>query len=88
MADRLMELMVILGEVAFGRMDERLAAWILRQNGNPIAVTHEKIAADIGTAREVVSRVLKDMERRGMIALSRGRITITSERRLRRLVGE
>ncbi|NLG37951.1 MAG: Crp/Fnr family transcriptional regulator [Clostridiales bacterium] len=88
MADRLMEIMVILGEVVFGRMDERLAAWILRQSGNPIAATHEKIAADIGTAREVVSRVLKDMERRDMIALSRGRITVTSERRLRRLVGE
>lgn len=85
MADRMVEMMTILSEVAFQRMDQRLASWILRQGAGEIQSTHEKIAADIGTAREVVSRVLKEMERQHMIELSRGRIRVTDADLLREL---
>jgi CRP/FNR family transcriptional regulator len=48
MADRMMEMMAVIGEVTFGRMDQRLAAWILRQGGGVVGATHEKIAATSG----------------------------------------
>ena len=44
-----------------------------------IAITHQELAIELGTAREVVSRLLKELERRGQVRLSRGRIDVTGE---------
>jgi len=80
---RLMELMALVEQVAFQKIDRRLASFLLSRHdpddrrGRPIEITHEKIAAELGCAREVVSRLLEDFERRGGVALARGRITLS-----------
>jgi CRP/FNR family transcriptional regulator, anaerobic regulatory protein len=83
---RLNELLGLVNEVAFGHIDRRLAAWLLaRAKAGHVEVTHQAIAAELGTAREVVSRLLKELERRGLVALNRGEITVTDEAGLRQL---
>lgn len=77
-AARISDLLMLIEEVAFGRIDVRLGAW-LRQHANAsgeIKATHQDIAVELGTAREVVSRQLKEFERRGWVALGRGRIEL------------
>ncbi|MEO5336230.1 MAG: Crp/Fnr family transcriptional regulator [Magnetospirillum sp. WYHS-4] len=83
-ATRLSDLLALIEEVAFRRVDARLAAW-LAGRGGAIAATHQEIAAELGTAREVVSRQLKDFERRGWVALQRGRIDLLDLPALRAL---
>ncbi len=79
LSNRLAGVMELVEEVAFGRMDERLWDYIIEKSeDNRLAATHQKIANDLGTSREVVSRLLKDLERRGSIAMSRNEITILS----------
>lgn len=64
-------------EVAFRRMDERLIDYLVeRSQDNKLYMTHQEIANDLGTAREVVSRLLKDFEKRGMVVLSRKQIQL------------
>ena len=81
-AGRLTEVMSLVEEIAFRRMDERLARRLLEMlqpedaAKNGVEITHAEVAADLGTAREVVSRLLKDFERQGAIQLSRGRIML------------
>jgi len=90
-ASRLTEVMSLVEEVAFRRMDQRLARRLtelfLREDGpeRSVETTHADIAADLGTAREVVSRLLKEFERLGAIRLSRGRILLCDGVRLRDL---
>ncbi len=82
MSQRVVDLMTLVEEVAFRRMDERLGSLLHERfehagsGQKEISATHEEIAADLGTAREVVSRLLKDLERRGAIGLSRGKIEL------------
>jgi len=86
-SSRLTEVMSLVEEVAFRRMDQRLArrlADLLAEDG-AVEITHADIAADLGTAREVVSRLLKEFERLGAIGLSRGRILLRNEAVLRDL---
>ncbi len=72
---RLDGLMLLVEEVAFRRMDERLEAWLAaRAKHGTITITHQELAAELGTAREVVSRLLKELERQGRVVLARGRI--------------
>jgi CRP/FNR family transcriptional regulator len=79
---RLAHVMTLLEEIVFRRVDERLAEFLTarfqeRGGSHPVLrVTHEEIAAELGTAREVVSRLLKELERRGAVRLSRGRIAL------------
>src|SRR6266850_469380 len=77
-ASRLTEVMSLVEEVAFRRMDRRLAHRLLDlltdQSNGQVEITHADIAADLGTAREVVSRLLKEFERVGAVQLTRGRI--------------
>ena len=81
-AGRLTEVMSLVEEIAFRRMDQRVARRLqeLLHSGDSlksgVEITHAEIAADLGTAREVVSRLLKDFERLGAIQLSRGRIML------------
>lgn len=77
LSQRLTEVMELVQEVAFGRMDERLVEYLVEKSANDILhATHQKIANDLGTSREVVSRLLKDLERRGRIVLARNVITL------------
>lgn len=88
---RLADLILLVEEVAFGRIDQRLAQVLLDRRpcgpGPALAVTHQEIAAELGTAREVVSRQLKEFERRGWVALARGRIALLRPEALRDLAG-
>ncbi|MGC2062450.1 MAG: Crp/Fnr family transcriptional regulator [Thermodesulfovibrionales bacterium] len=74
---RLASVMALVEEIAFGRMDERLLDYLNREAvTQQLAKTHQEIASDLGTSREVVSRILKDFERRGMVMLSRNLIRL------------
>lgn len=75
---RLDDLMLLVEEVAFRRMDKRLEEWLLARGARgPVMITHQELAVELGTAREVVSRLLKELERRDMVRLSRGKIEVT-----------
>jgi CRP/FNR family transcriptional regulator len=75
---RFMDLLRVVDDVAFGRIDVRLAERLLALAGDlkEIQVTHQELASELGTAREVVSRVLSDFQKREMVAQSRGRIAL------------
>lgn len=77
-AERITELLMLIDAISFGRIDQRLAAYLLQHaNGaGMLQLTHQELARELGTAREVVSRMLKEFERRGMVELARGRITL------------
>ncbi len=72
---RLDDLMLLVEEVAFGRLDQRLLEWLKTHASNgPALITHQELAVELGTAREVISRLLKDFERQGRVRLARGRV--------------
>jgi len=78
-AKRLEEVLTLVDEVAFHHMDARLAAWLLRHaSGSPsvVSATHVRIADELGTSREVVTRILMDFEADALIETSRGRIRL------------
>lgn len=78
LSQRLANVMVIVDEVAFQRMDTRVAALLLgrSQAQNPIRMTHQEIAAELGSSREVISRILADFASLGFVQLSRGAIQV------------
>ena len=67
---------------------ERLAARLLQCELGRIELTHEQLAADIGTAREVVSRLLKELENNGLIELKRGLVIIRDRKGLEQAAGQ
>jgi CRP/FNR family transcriptional regulator len=73
---RLAALVEVIDELLARRPDLRLARWLSERAGAPVEATHQAIAAELATAREVVSRALKDFERRGWVALARGSVTV------------
>lgn len=77
-ATRIGDLLLLIEEVAFGRMDQRLAQWLLarRDGAGQVSGTHQDVAMELGSAREVISRQLKEFERRGWVRLHRGRIEV------------
>jgi CRP/FNR family transcriptional regulator len=77
-AQRLASIMNLVDEVAFRRLDQRVAALLARRAGraNPVVVTHQEIADELGSAREAVSRVLEDLVAKGWIVAARGRIEV------------
>lgn len=90
--ERLADLLALVSEVAFRRTDARLAAWLgerAAHQGPTLKVTHEGIARELGTAREVVSRLLKELERQGLVRVGRGTVEVEPAglARLRRLAG-
>jgi len=84
---RISDLMAVVEEVAFERLDKRLAQHLLALAGDDdtILATHQDLAAEVGTAREVIGRQLGELQRRGWVALSRGRIVLTDRTRLQAL---
>lgn len=82
-------LITLVEEVAFGRVDARLARHLLDHSngGDALPATHQQLATELGTAREVISRQLKDFEQRQLVRLQRGSITLLDRDRLARLAG-
>jgi CRP/FNR family transcriptional regulator len=83
-SERLSTVMAIVEEIAFRRMDARIAALLLArvQAGNPIRITHQEIASELGSSREVISRLLEDFSERGLIRSGRGEIEVLDEESL------
>ena len=87
-SDRLSEVITTVEEIAFKSVDTRIAEklmHLLSEEGNVLELTHNELARDIGTSREVVSRILKDFEARGVIQISRGSIKVLNINKLRAL---
>jgi CRP/FNR family transcriptional regulator, anaerobic regulatory protein len=78
LSQRLSSVMAIVEEVAFRRMDDRLVSLLIeRSRGSDlIHITHQEIAAELGSSREVISRILEDFSAQGVIEVSRGSIKI------------
>lgn len=86
LSSRFAEVISLVEEVAFQRVDKRTAEYLLHLAGadGKIKKTHQDIAADIGSSREVISRILKEFEHKGLITLSRGEIHAENLHELRR----
>lgn len=86
-SQRITDLFRVIDEVAFGRIDVRLAERLLQlsRGGRQVQATHLQLASELGTAREVVSRQLTDFQRRGLIEQARGRITLVDLPALQRI---
>jgi CRP/FNR family transcriptional regulator len=81
-ADRLADLMTLAEAVAFHRLDQRLAATLLG-HGQTVQTTHQALADELGTVREIVTRLLKRFERAGWVSLARERIELRDVAALR-----
>jgi CRP/FNR family transcriptional regulator len=75
MAERLADLMALVEAVAFQRLDQRLAT-LLCARGPRLVTTHQRLAEELGTVREIVSRLLRRFERDGWVVLGRERIDV------------
>jgi CRP/FNR family transcriptional regulator len=84
-SNRLASVMDIVDQVAFQRMDRRVASFLLDRSKlqNPIKITHQEIANEIGSSREVISRLLEDFSNRKLVRLSRGEIQVLDFEELR-----
>jgi CRP/FNR family transcriptional regulator len=79
-SSHLSELITLVEEVAFGKLDVRLAKFLIKHcdNEHTLTSTHQNIATELGSAREVISRQLKEMELKGYVTTSRGSIKINN----------
>ncbi len=77
-AQRLASVMAVVDDVAFKRLDVRIAGLLARRarQANPVRITHQEIASELGSAREAVSRVLEDLAAKGLIEPERGAVTV------------
>lgn len=86
MASRFTEVMWIMEQALFMSFDKRLALFLQEQtyinDSQVISITHEKIANHLGTAREVVTRMLKYFQNEGIVTLNRGTIEILDQKKL------
>ncbi|HCP80705.1 MAG TPA: Crp/Fnr family transcriptional regulator [Octadecabacter sp.] len=84
---RITDLFRMIDEVAFQRLDVRLADKLvsLADDENIVKTTHQKLSVELGTAREVVSRQLQEFQRRGWIEQSRGSVSLLDVTQLRKL---
>ena len=79
------DLIVLLDEVAFHSLDARLAKLLIDSGSSSVDRTHQLMADELGTAREVVSRQLKRFEQKGWVALGRGHVEISDRAKLEKL---
>lgn len=88
-AARISDLLLLIDEVAFGRIDARLAHVLLTRadNSGIVVATHLDLAMELGSAREVISRQLKEFERRHWVNATRGQVRVTDAAALDRLRG-
>lgn len=89
MAERFSQVMWLMEQVMWHSFDRRLAAFLVEESvlegTDRLTLTHERIAAHLGTAREVVTRMLRYFQSEGMVRLSRGVVELTDPTALRRL---
>ena len=82
MTERLCEAMYLIQDTAFNHLNMRLACMLgslfERNHGSILKITHQELAHELGTTREVVSRILKEFERQDCVKLSRGKIELAS----------
>lgn len=83
-AERMADLTSLIDAVAFHKLDRRLAAALLG-HGQQLAITHQTLADELGTVREIVTRLLRRFEREGWVVLGREQIQITNSAALREL---
>ena len=83
------ELMWLMEQIMWKSFDKRLAAFLVEEAGvegqDVLPLTHEKIANHMGTAREVVTRMLRYFQSEGMVKLTRGAVELTDKKRLQQL---
>ena len=89
MATRFSEVMWLMEQIMWKSFDKRLAGFLLEEcsleGTNILKITHETIASHMGTAREVVTRMLRYFQNEGMVKLTRGTVEITDKIRLEQL---
>lgn len=89
MATRFTEVMWLIEQIMWRSVDKRLADFLLQESllegSETLKLTHEKIAGHLGTAREVVTRMLRYFQSEGMVALTRGTISILDVQKLQQL---
>ena len=89
MASRFSEVMWLMEQVMWKSLDKRLAAFLLEEAAiegtDALRITHETIANHLGSQREVITRMLRYFQSEGMVELSRGRVTLLAEERIRAL---
>ncbi len=90
LASRFTDVMWLMEQIIFKSMDDRLADFLLSEKTlegkDTITITHEKIAQHLGSAREVVTRLLKYFQEEGSVSLSRGGVTILDEEKLEKRI--
>ncbi len=89
-ADRFSEVMWAMQQILFMGFDKRLAVFLIdeasKTGSNTLKITHEQIAKYVGSAREVVTRMLKRFHEDGLVSLSRGEVEILNKAKLRALL--
>jgi len=83
-SERLTDMMELVSAIAFQKLDQRLAA-LLVSRPSPICTTHQALADELGSVREIVSRMLKQFAEQGWVRLGREQIEVTDAHALRRL---
>ena len=87
-SERIAELMQLVEEVAFARLDQRLAKLLLNAPQDQLHVTHQQLADELGSVREIVSRLLKGFAAQGLVGLGREQLTLLDRDGLRRLAAQ
>ena len=81
------ELMWNMQELLFTSLDKRLALFLLKEEKDKkVKLTHEQIAVQLGSAREVISRMLKKFEKEGSIQMARGEVEIINTNKLKNIL--
>lgn len=92
MAGHFSDVMWLLDQVLNKKLDARLAAFLLeaadRENSDSLSLTHEAVAGELGSAREVISRMMKYLQSEGMVAVSRGCVQLVDRAALEQLAGD
>ncbi len=75
---RMNDLVQLVSDIKFKKLDERVIQWLENQNEKLINTTHDGLANELGSTRVVISRVLKELEKGGKLKLTRGAIELTN----------
>lgn len=89
LSDRLLTMTACISQLLWKHLDSRLAGFLLEESRieqtSSLRITHERLAGHLGTAREVISRILQHFQREGLVRLTRGTVEILDSEGLRRL---
>ncbi len=79
---RLAEVISLVESINFEHIQSRLIRFLLAQDADTVKITHQALATELGSVREVISRQLKQLEKQGLIAQQRGKIQLLDKNRL------